>query len=117
MATNHYKSSRIHDITQQVAQDWKKLTAASTDKGILYQVLCVISDYYYLLGLKLKQALDLQLFQRAGDEQFTWISEAEKQLEGEDIGKDLQSVRFLLKKHEVCTYLKLSNRTLNFIAT
>ena len=55
----------------------------------------------FFAGLKLKQALDLQLYQRACDEQLAWMSEAEKQLESEEIGKDLQSVRFLLKKHEV----------------
>lgn len=83
MAANHYKSSSVKEITQQVSKDWRKLTAASTDKG-----------------LKLKQALDLQLFQRASDEEFAWCNEAGKQLESEDIGKDLQSVRFLIKKHK-----------------
>ena len=58
-----------------------------------------------ILGLKLKQALDLQLFQRASDEEFAWCNEAGKQLESEDIGKDLQSVRFLIKKHKVCLYV------------
>lgn len=57
--------------------------------------------YIHFLGLKLKQALDFQLYQRVCDEQLAWISEVEKQLDSEDIGKDLQSVRFLIKKHEV----------------
>lgn len=42
------------------------------------------------------------MFQRAVDEEFAWIGEVEKQLGTEDIGKDLQSVRFLIEKHEVC---------------
>lgn len=56
---------------------------------------------FICLGQKLKEALDMQLFQRAADDQFSWIRESEKHLDSEDIGKDLLSVRFLLKKHEV----------------
>lgn len=33
MANNHYKSSKVRDITQQVTQDWDKLASASSDKG------------------------------------------------------------------------------------
>ena len=53
------------------------------------------------LGQKLKEALDMQLFQQAADDQFAWIREAKKHLDSDNIGKDLLSVRFLLKKHEV----------------
>lgn len=34
MANNHYKSSKVRDITQQVTQDWDKLASASSDKGM-----------------------------------------------------------------------------------
>ena len=54
-----------------------------------------------MVGQKLKQALDFQLFKRAADTQLVWMSDAHKQLQSEDIGKDLQSVRYLIKKQEV----------------
>ena len=56
---------------------------------------------YFFAGLKLKQALDYQLYQRAVDEELAWSSEVEKQSSSEDIGKDLQGVRFLIDKHDV----------------
>ena len=31
-----------------------------------------------------------------------WMREAEALLSNEDLGRDLQGVRFLLKKHQVC---------------
>lgn len=58
--------------------------------------------WYEIIGLKLKQALDCQLLKRGIDEELTWCAEVEKQLNNEDIGKDLQSVRFLIEKHKVC---------------
>ena len=84
VASNHYQSSGLRESSQKVLQDWKVLTTATAEKG-----------------LKLKQALDLQLFNRAADEELAVVSDANKQLENDDAGKDLQSVRFLLKKHEV----------------
>ena len=33
MAANHYKSADVKDVAQQLSGDWKKLSAASTDKG------------------------------------------------------------------------------------
>ena len=33
-----------------------------------------------------------------------WMSLAEALLASEDLGKDLQSAKFLLKKHQVCLY-------------
>ena len=52
-------------------------------------------------GRKLKEALDFQLFKRAADSQLVWMGDAYKQLQSEDIGRDLQGVRYLLKKQEV----------------
>ena len=43
----------------------------------------------------------LQQFLRAIDDENIWISEAEALLTSEDVGKDLPSVQFLLKKHQV----------------
>ena len=61
--------------------------------------------YTTRVGQKLKEALDMQLFQRAADDQFAWIREAQKHLDSDNIGKDLLSVRFLLKKHEVYMHI------------
>ncbi len=38
-------------------------------------------------------------FLRAAEEELTWAREAEALLGNEDIGRDLQEVRFLLKNH------------------
>ena len=65
-------------------------------------MICVICTT--CVGQKLKEALDMQLFQRAAEDQFAWIREAQKHLDSDNIGKDLLSVRFLLKKHEVCAH-------------
>ena len=52
-------------------------------------------------GLRLKEARELQEFLRAGEDELVWMREAEALLSNEDLGKDLQGVRFLLKKHQV----------------
>jgi hypothetical protein len=53
------------------------------------------------LGLRLKEAWDLHQFQRAAEDELVWARDAEALLSTEDIGRDLQGVRFLLKKHQV----------------
>ena len=65
-----------------LSKQWETLTAYSTDKGF-----------------KLNEANELQLFLRAVEEVTMWLSLAEALLAAEDFGKDLQSVKFLLKKH------------------
>lgn len=63
-----------------------------------------ISLFPFLLtlqGLRLKEARELQEFLRAGEDELVWMREAEALLSNEDLGKDLQGVRFLLKKHQV----------------
>lgn len=62
-------------------------------------------------GQKLKEALDFQLFKRAADSQFVWMGDAEKQLQSEDIGRDLQGVRYLLKKQEVSDSIPAVSQT------
>lgn len=44
----------------------------------------------------------MQEFLRAGEDELVWMREAEALLGNEDLGRDLQGVRFLLKKHQVC---------------
>ena len=42
-------------------------------------------------------------FNRIVDDLIAWIDDVENQLMSEDHGKDLTSVKNLLKKHQVCT--------------
>ena len=61
----------------------------------------------------MKEAWELDQFHRAVEDELVWVKEAETLLSNEDIGKDLQGVRFLLKNHqvlEVTTNSKISNR-------
>ena len=53
------------------------------------------------VGQRLKEAWDLHQFQRAAEDELVWARDADALLSTEDIGHDLQGVRFLLKKHQV----------------
>ena len=46
-----------------------------------------------------------QLFLRAIEEVSMWMKLAKALLTSEDLGKDLQSIKFLLKKHQVDVYV------------
>jgi spectrin beta len=80
---NHYKTPEVKERMQAVTEAWEQLNDASAEKG-----------------KKLKEANDLQQFLRAIDDENIWISEAEALLTSDDVGKDLPSVQFLLKKHQ-----------------
>ena len=43
----------------------------------------------------------MQRFLRASEDELVWCREADTLLANDDIGRDLQSVRFLLKIHQV----------------
>ena len=58
-------------------------------------------------GHKLSEANELQLFLRAVEEVAMWMSLAEALLASEDLGKDLQSTKFLLKKHQVHMHIRM----------
>jgi len=79
----HYKSSEIADRVASLSKQWETLTANCADKGF-----------------KLSEANELQLFLRAVEDVTMWLSLAEALLTAEDFGKDLQSVKFLLTKHQ-----------------
>ena len=49
----------------------------------------------------MREAWELQRFLRSSEDELAWIREADTLLSSEDIGRDLQSVRFLLKIHQV----------------
>ncbi len=50
---------------------------------------------------KLTQVRELQVFEQEVEDIQEWISDMEKQLASEDLGKDLISVNNLLKEHNV----------------
>ena len=52
-------------------------------------------------GQKLKEARELQVFEQAVEDIEDWISDMEKQLASQDLGRDLISVNNLLKSHNV----------------
>ena len=54
-----------------------------------------------LSGQRMKEAWELDQFHRAVEDELVWVKEADTLLGNEDIGKDLQGVRFLLKNHQV----------------
>ena len=49
----------------------------------------------------MQEAWEQHQFQRSVEDELVWAKEAETLLGTEDIGKDLQGVRFLLKNHQV----------------
>ncbi len=49
----------------------------------------------------MQQAWEQHQFHRSVQAELVWAKEAETLLSTEDIGKDLQGVRFLLKNHQV----------------
>ena len=66
------------------------------------QVLRLMYPFFFsYVGLRLRGAQELQEFLRAGEDELVWMREAEALLSNEDFGRDLQGVRFLLKKHQV----------------
>ena len=85
---NHYKAAEISDKVANLTKQWDTLNANCADKGH-----------------KLNEANELQLFLRAVEEVAMWMSLAEALLASEDLGKDLQSTKFLLRKHQVLTHL------------
>lgn len=90
MTGNHYKAAEISDRVANLSKQWEMLNANCVDKGH-----------------KLNEANELQLFLRAVEEVAMWMSLAEALLASEDLGKDLQSAKFLLKKHQVRIYVRM----------
>lgn len=80
----HYASEEILLQLEALETDWRKLQEASREKKEC-----------------LNQAYEAIIFQRLLDEFNTWMDDIESQLSSEDYGKDLASVNYLLKKHEM----------------
>lgn len=81
---DHYQSEDIKKRMTEVETNWDALIAASSLK----------KD-------KLTEAYQALQFNRIVDDLFTWMDEVENQLMSEDHGRDLTSVKNLLKKHQV----------------
>ena len=85
MTEEHYQSEDIKKRLDELETSWQGLISASTEKKDR------LVDAY--------QALQ---FNRIVNDLLTWMDEVEHQLVSEDHGKDLASVKNLLKKHQVC---------------
>ncbi|XP_052269284.1 spectrin beta chain, non-erythrocytic 1-like isoform X3 [Dreissena polymorpha] len=81
---HHYQSDDITRRMKEVETSWEALIAASGEKRD-----------------KLKDAYEALQFNRILDDLLVWIDDVEHQLESEDHGKDLSSVKNLLKKHQL----------------
>lgn len=80
----HYASEEILTQLEMLESEWRKLQEASRDKKEC-----------------LNQAYEALIFGRALEEFNSWMDDIEAQLSSEDYGKDLASVNYLLKKHEM----------------
>ena len=63
-------------------------------------------------GIKLRQAAQQQLFNKALEDAENKLDEIEKAVSSDDLGKDLRSVKDLLHKHQVRGKFHLSCRVI-----
>ena len=59
---------------------------------------------FHTQGVKLRQAAQQQLFNKALEDAESKLDEMEKAVSSDDLGKDLRSVKDLLHKHQVKCY-------------
>ena len=90
MTEQHFQSEDIKKHLDELETSWQGLISASTEK----------KD-------RLVDAHQALMFNRIVDDLLSWMDEVENQLMSEDHGKDLASVKNLLKKHQV-NYLLVS---------
>jgi spectrin alpha len=84
MSNQHYALDRIAQLIEEIDTVSGRLQEDSLRKAA-----------------KLKDASELQQFNRAVEDFEMWLSEVESQLLSEDYGKDLTAVQNLLKKHQL----------------
>eukprot|EP00118_Oscarella_pearsei_P018140 m.184464 g.184464 ORF g.184464 m.184464 type:complete len:3710 (+) comp39319_c1_seq2:34-11163(+) len=80
----HYASADIKATVDSLVSLWSQLSSSSSDKG-----------------QKLKEAANQQQFARASGDFAMWLRETEAVLRSDDLGKDLSTVTYLLKKHQL----------------
>ena len=91
-----------------VHQTGKRLSPHGEDGAAIARTLAGLNGGWTELaarcadrGLKLRQAAQQQLFNKALDDAEAKLAEMERSLAADDIGTDLRGVRDLLKKHQV----------------
>lgn len=82
--SGHFASDTIAQRLAGVTSQWDTLRARAADKG-----------------LKLNEALQQQQFQRRVEDMSEWCNEVDAALRVADVGRDLSTVTFLLKKHQL----------------
>jgi spectrin beta len=85
---DHYKKPDIRDTLDKLNAEWRDLVDKSAEKG-----------------KKLREAAQQELFNKALEDADAKLKEMEKSVASDDIGKDLRSVKDLLKKHQVRTFI------------
>ena len=80
---NHFASTDVKSRLKEVEGRWKGLEAATQEKKI-----------------RLQEAYHALLYGRQCDDLEVWIDEIEAQLSSEDHGRDITTVKALLKKHQ-----------------
>ena len=80
----HPAGPEIKSTLTDLNGKWRDLSEKSRDKG-----------------LRLRQAAQQELFNKALEDAEAKLAEMERSVSSDDIGKDLRAVRDLLKKHQV----------------
>ena len=80
----HFAAPEIKSTLKDLNSEWDRLDDKVKDKGT-----------------KLRQAAQQELFNKALEDANAKLAEMEKLVSSDDIGKDLRSVRDLLKNHQV----------------
>lgn len=80
----HFATPEIKSTLKNLNSQWDQLDEKVKDKGT-----------------KLRQAAQQELFNKALEDANAKLAEMEKLVSSDDIGKDLRSVRDLLKNHQV----------------
>ena len=80
---NHYASLEIDTRVRNLEAQWEELKEKSEDKA-----------------LKLREAIEFQEFRHKIVDIEEWIEETATVLSSDDLGKDLQSIGSLIKKHD-----------------
>ena len=80
----HYKKPEIQRTLDKLNAEWRDLVDKSAEKG-----------------KKLREAAQQELFNKALEDADAKLKEMEKSVASDDLGKDLRSVKDLLKKHQV----------------
>ncbi|KAK2560477.1 Spectrin beta chain [Acropora cervicornis] len=79
----HYGTAEIEGLLKRLNEGWSDLLVKSADKGS-----------------RLQQAQQQHQFNRAMEDTKVWMNEVEALMSVEDLGHDLSSVKFLLKKQQ-----------------